>query len=221
MTDEGNAIDLVSSPEDESDDSCSSRSLQPSHSSVIKQRYVNTQSQTGVKKMKRVPAFHPSNNIDVTNSTKGEIQFCIIGSPVPLRRQRFNPNSGNTYNPSRQDIKDFRAAIDSTLAKVDVGKIRKNTLDAWGVSLEFRLRRPNSHFVCSKRVSPQRLKAGAPKRWPICKTPDVDNMAKFVLDSLQGQPLFFKDDCRVMKISVEKYYDNEGDGSTIVRVKSL
>ena len=52
-------------------------------------------------------------------------------------------------------------------------------------------------------------------------SPDIDNLAKFVLDSLNG--IAYKDDCQVVKLVVYKLMDNAGPctGRTIVEVKGF
>ena len=55
----------------------------------------------------------------------------------------------------------------------------------------------------------------------MCFRTDVDNLAKFILDSLNG--MVYADDKQVASIHATKYYDNEGLclGSTLVFIKNL
>jgi Holliday junction resolvase RusA-like endonuclease len=71
----------------------------------------------------------------------------------------------------------------------------------------FRLERPLDHHVARKRNRP--LKARAPG-WPLPK-PDIDNLAKAVLDALgpwpkHARPILWADDQQIVAISCEKVY---------------
>ena len=85
------------------------------------------------------------------------------------------------------------------------------------VTVELKLfrRRPNTDFVASNRAG-RMLKAMVPF-WRAIK-PDIDNMAKFVLDALNG--LVYEDDKQVVKLVVYKLLDSIGEceGRTVVEV---
>jgi Holliday junction resolvase RusA-like endonuclease len=87
------------------------------------------------------------------------------------------------------------------------------------IRIIFHMKRPKHHFVSSKS-GPGRLKAGAPPRLSPTRT-DVDNLAKFVLDSLNG--VLYVDDKQVAFLSVFKLYDNDGhcEGCTEVSIVRL
>ena len=63
------------------------------------------------------------------------------------------------------------------------------------------------------------LKGIAPFARPI--RPDIDNLAKFVLDALNG--LLYTDDRQVVKLLVYKLLDNQGEceGRTVVEVSAF
>jgi Holliday junction resolvase RusA-like endonuclease len=75
------------------------------------------------------------------------------------------------------------------------------------VTLEFRLRRPAAHHVARDRARP--LRKGAPA-WPTPK-PDIDNLAKAVLDALGqwprgARPILWADDQQVTALWARKSY---------------
>jgi Holliday junction resolvase RusA-like endonuclease len=87
------------------------------------------------------------------------------------------------------------------------------------MSIVFRLKRPKTHFVNSK-PGEGRIKDSAPKRFHASKT-DVDNLAKFVLDSLNG--ILYEDDRQVVSLKAVKMLDSEGmcHGATDVTISVL
>jgi Holliday junction resolvase RusA-like endonuclease len=72
------------------------------------------------------------------------------------------------------------------------------------VVIDFVFGRPKSHLC----------KAGVRADAPALPRSDVDNMAKAVLDSLNG--IAWDDDCQVARLVVEKSYGTEG--RTTVRI---
>ena len=75
------------------------------------------------------------------------------------------------------------------------------------VELTFFMRRPNSHFVSGDRANNIKPEYSS-MEMPHIYTPDLDNMAKFVLDALTG--LAFADDKVVFKLITSKIYDSVG-----------
>ena len=83
--------------------------------------------------------------------------------------------------------------------------------------------RPRYHFCLSRAdhpvVSPQ-----SGDRW-YTRTPDIDNAAKFVLDSMNG--IAYADDRLVVDLEVKKRYSNHYQsavkecGYTVVKVEQL
>jgi len=99
-----------------------------------------------------------------------------------------------------------------------------DALQPIAVSIVFRMKRPKSHFVAN-RPGVNRLRKLAPRH--MCATSmrtDVDNLAKFVLDSLNG--LVYADDRQIVSLHVTKLYDNDDtgrmfQGSTCVCIRLL
>jgi len=149
------------------------------------------------------------------------IQFVVRGRPKPLQRHRRAVS--HFYNPSAEAQSSFREVVDSFITGVK--KHHSKTLfgekDFLCMHLNFRLRRPRHHFIGSKPPSPtsntNRLKKTSPKIFPGDRT-DIDNLAKFVMDSLIG--IVYEDDKQIVSLSCNKIYDFEGscEGATEVWV---
>ena len=80
------------------------------------------------------------------------------------------------------------------------------------------MRRPNSDFKKSNRAIGN-LKSGLPTFRP-CKS-DIDNLSKFVMDSLCG--IAYMDDRQVTKLIATKEMDNQGlcEGRTYIEWSKL
>ena len=149
--------------------------------------------------------------------------FKIRGNPLPLRRHRTS--RGFMYNPSATAQADLSNLVRHLIWPEEAHSNRTVATPLFGdeeqllVSLAFCMKRPLSHFIGSKREE-GRLKKTASNRVASIRT-DVDNLAKFILDSLNG--MVYADDKQVASIHATKYYDNEGLclGSTLVFIKNL
>lgn len=120
------------------------------------------------------------------------MKFEIVGNPVSLKRYRYT-KTGFTYDPSKRDKADF-------LAKCMNNRPNKPIKTAVSVKLEFYFVRPKSHFGTGKNSG--KLKMSAPAFH--IKTPDLDNLVKFVLDSLNG--VFYEDDRQINNLLAWKGY---------------
>lgn len=150
------------------------------------------------------------------------LTFKIRGNPLPLRRHRTS--RGFMYNPSAA-----AQAVFSNLVRELVwpGELQSDTnglslfgdRDQLSVSMVFCMKRPLNHFTSSKRAE-GRLKETASNRVGSIRT-DVDNLAKFILDSLNG--MIYDDDKQVASVHATKCYDSEGlcEGSTLVCIRNL
>jgi len=120
-----------------------------------------------------------------------EILFEVPFAPTP--QQRHRTSGKRTYDPSAKDKADFLALVRHHAPESPVqGVIR--------VSIGFGFRRPKSHFGAGKNAGVLKKTAA----YEYIKKPDVDNLAKFVLDALNG--VFFKDDCQVNFLTAWKHY---------------
>ena len=136
-----------------------------------------------------------------------EICKTIIGIPKPQPRTKARAWGGRAmmYNPKTADA--WKATIAASLQQY-----RGLALEGriW-VSMEFRLQRPKSHYGTGKNS--QKLN----KRAPECHTqkPDVDNLAKAVMDAITNINLW-NDDCQVNNLCVTKEWVNENPGMNLM-----
>lgn len=146
------------------------------------------------------------------------VRFTVRGKPLPLQRHRSS--RGFTYNPSAPAQTCFRKIVsDMLFIDEEIEPPLFAPHQSLAVSIAFRLRRPRSHFV-GGRPGPGRLKPSAPKQVSSLRG-DVDNLAKFVLDSLNF--LLYEDDQQVQSLHVTKFLDNEDEclGATDVCIRVL
>ena len=129
------------------------------------------------------------------------ITFTVPGNPVPQPRPRVSTRGGfaRAYVPSKHPVHDYRTqlAVAARLAGLTpTGEPLDVVIDAvW--------ERPKSHL----------LKKGVKATAPKLPRPDVDNVAKAVLDSLQD---VMGDDTMVARLVVEKSWGAEA--RTTVRI---
>ena len=138
------------------------------------------------------------------DSYKSEpMSIVIAGKPRPLRRHRTG--KGFVFNPSEKYQKSFSEA-----AKIALGDNFTPLSCFLECHIIFRMARPRNHFVSgkSKASGTDRLKETSPKLLHSGKT-DIDNLIKFVLDSLNG--IAFVDDKQVISLSSAMMYDNSVD----------
>jgi Holliday junction resolvase RusA-like endonuclease len=191
-----------------------------------------------------------------TTSTVPSVFHCTIrGNPLPLRRHRTR--RGFIYNPSAATQLTFRNLILRIIESFSNAPNRQvasstqstnNVIDhpvtipLWdidqpiAVSIVFRMKRPNRHFIGNKPFAEtttkskknttaiSRLRDTAPK--VTCTTSmrtDIDNLAKFVLDSLNN--VTYADDKQIVSLHVIKLFDNDMtnqyQGSTTITIRLL
>lgn len=167
----------------------------------------------------------------VNDNGNRRIKFTIRGNPKVLVRHRTA--RGFMYNPSKaaQDL--FRdcllealpqeyhpVIIDSGDSDSDEPTVMFPDNEFLKMSLTFRMKRPNNHFIGSK-PGPGRLKPNAPQKYYNNRSGDVDNLCKFVMDSLNQ--VLYADDRQVVCLNAMKVLDSDGDckGSTDVEISVL
>jgi Holliday junction resolvase RusA-like endonuclease len=174
---------------------------------------------------------HENESSSSSTSSKKLLKFTVRGKPVPLRRHRTS--RGFMYNPSAKMQMEFRQVVSDMIYPSEMPSsieeyIQSTTSEPepifkedeyLAVTLLFRLKRPKSHFVGSK-PGPGRLRPTSPGRLHTTRT-DVDNLAKFVLDSLND--LVYVDDRQIISLHAAKVLDSEGhcEGATEVMIRKL
>jgi Holliday junction resolvase RusA-like endonuclease len=129
------------------------------------------------------------------------ITFTVPGDPVPQPRPRVTVRGrhGHAYTPATHAIHGYRAAVAAAARASGV----TSTGEPLNVVIDAVFVRPKSHM----------RKAGVKPDAPKLPRPDVDNLAKAVLDALQD---VMGDDTLVARLVVEKSYGTEA--RTTVRI---
>ena len=129
------------------------------------------------------------------------ITFSVPGNPVPQPRARVSTRGGfaRAYVPSKHPVHDYRTQLAVAARRAGLTP----TGEPLSVVIDAVFERPKSH----------RNKIGVKGTAPKLPRPDVDNVAKAVLDSLQD---VMGDDTMVARLVVEKSYGEEA--RTTVRV---
>ena len=130
------------------------------------------------------------------------IAFSVPGDPVPQPRPRVSTvgGFGRAYVPKTHAVHAYRQAV--ALAAKAAGCEPGG--EPVNVVIDFVFARPKSHL----------RKAGLRKGAPVLPRCDLDNMAKAVLDALNG--VAWVDDSQVSRLVIEKSYGT--DGRTTVRI---
>ena len=129
------------------------------------------------------------------------ITFSVPGDPVPQPRPRVSTAGGfaRAYVPAKHPVHAYRQAVAAAALWAGLTK----TGDPLNVVIDFVFRRPKSHMN----------KGGVKPTAPTLPRPDVDNLAKAVLDALKP---VIGDDTNVSRLVVEKSYGPEA--RTTVRI---
>jgi Holliday junction resolvase RusA-like endonuclease len=132
------------------------------------------------------------------------VSFVVPGEPVPQPRARVSTRGGfaRAYVPGKHPVHEYRKRIAAAAKEAGL----KNTGKPLYVRISAMFQRPKSHL----------RKSGVRDDAPVLPRPDVDNIAKGVLDALQG---VMGDDALVGCLQVAKAY---GPASgTVVTVSEL
>jgi Holliday junction resolvase RusA-like endonuclease len=127
-----------------------------------------------------------------------EIKLTILGEPKAQKRHRSvrMGNAVRQYDPSASDKGDFLSVVQREAPKEPLSV-------PLAVAIRFYFTRPKSHFRTGKNSHV--MKDTAPL-WHTSK-PDVDNMAKFLMDSLNK--IYWKDDSYIADCWITKQYDDK------------
>lgn len=123
------------------------------------------------------------------------IIFTVPGNPIALKRHRSFQRGDfkGTYDPSKGDKSNFLAKAMEHRPDVPLDEPLR-------VKLSFYFQRPKAHYGTGKNANT--LKESAPT-WHT-KTPDADNIVKFIADSLNK--IFWRDDSIICQLLVIKMY---------------
>jgi Holliday junction resolvase RusA-like endonuclease len=145
-------------------------------------------------------AFHPDvtrTTTAITSHTKSKINIVDDGSLCYDDENNDNYHATHGMDPSSSS-----SLVSSTSSSPTTLFSQEECLK---LTITFRMKRPKSHFIANQ-PGHNRLKPSAPSKLNIRNLrSDIDNMAKFVMDSLNG--LLYVDDRQVVVLNVRKVLD--------------
>lgn len=122
-----------------------------------------------------------------------KVDFVIQGKVQAKQRPRFNRYSGKTYTPNET------IAYENWVKTCYLEKYKDKELMEKPLRVTIK-----AYFEIPKSTSKKRKQQMLNNEILPTVKPDTDNIAKGVLDSLNG--IAYKDDKQVVKLEVEKYY---------------
>lgn len=130
------------------------------------------------------------------------LAFSVPGDPVPQPRPRVTTRGGHghAYVPATHPVHAYRQSVAAAARAAGAG-VHGEPCE---VVIDFVFARPKSHL----------RKHGVAPDAPEIPRKDLDNLAKSVLDSLNG--VAWEDDSQVRRLVVEKSYGSEA--RTTVRI---
>lgn len=125
------------------------------------------------------------------------ISFTIHHNPTPKGRPRFA--KGRTYTPKKTT--DYQNIVKQS-APISTKKDHKGPIQA---NIVFYIKRPK--YMLHKKYENRII--------PHTKKPDIDNLAKAILDALNGT--LYIDDSQIYSLNLTKFYcDKEQDPKVVV-----
>jgi Holliday junction resolvase RusA-like endonuclease len=134
------------------------------------------------------------------------LQFHIDAEPVPKGRPKFSQVGGfmRAYTPKKTS--DYESIVRATAQQAMGPTDLLET--AVGVYLYIRLPIPKSH-------SKKRREACLSGQEKPIKKPDIDNLAKSILDGMNG--VIWKDDSQIVSLHVTKVYSSGSGVDVLVK----
>lgn len=122
-------------------------------------------------------------------------RFTVYGEPVGKARPRFNTRTKTAYTPSK--TAEYEREVATAYKAVSKGKMFNGA-----VALDIK-----AYFAIPKSTSKKRVEQILKQDIRPTKKPDIDNIAKIIIDGLNG--IAYEDDKQVVSVRVNKYYSAE------------
>jgi Holliday junction resolvase RusA-like endonuclease len=156
------------------------------------------------------------------DSTIRLAHFTVFQTPRPLRRpimknlKRFGRFGVRVINPSKSIQDSFSTAVKDLMGGSTMPLFEDEPSTGLAVSIYFRIRRPNNHYVGGRRLVGN-IRTDMARIRPTGG--DLDNLLKFILDALNG--ILYTDDKQVIAIKTMKLWadDPTSLGSTTVKIE--
>ena len=145
------------------------------------------------------------------------LTFQVTGEPKGQPRPRAFARKMGAVHVARfydSDVADeWKRAVQIALLEMATQTRWELTLGPVAVELRFAMPRPKSHFGAKG------LKASAPVAH--VGTPDVDNLAKLILDQLTRSGNVWRDDSQVVSLTVHKFWATGAEQGCSVSISTL
>ena len=128
---------------------------------------------------------------------KIEVHFTVPGEPRAKARPRFSRKTGHTYTPDK--TVEYEELIRLRYLQA-TDKVFPDDAEINAVI--------TAYFSIPKSASKKKKQAMLEDKIRPTKKPDVDNIMKIILDSLQVGNTAFRDDAQVVWCVCEKFYDD-------------
>jgi Holliday junction resolvase RusA-like endonuclease len=143
------------------------------------------------------------------------IDFFVSGSPIPQGSKSFAGMSRSRkpiMKESSKYLQPWRAMVCTQgVLQMDKDGLKLDpAIKKYKVYLAFHFQRPLSHYVGDNRERGI-LKPDAPKYWEFAQTPDVDKLARAILDALTG--VVWPDDKMVDIGAADRMWVDEQDST--------
>lgn len=123
------------------------------------------------------------------------IRFSVYGEPKGKARPRFNTKTRTAYTPSR--TAEYEREVAMSYKAVSKGKVFDGAL-----TLDI-----SAYFSIPKSTPKKRVEQILRQDIRPTKKPDIDNIAKIILDGLNG--IAYQDDKQIVSVRVNKFYSTE------------
>ena len=144
--------------------------------------------------------------------TDGLHTFFVAGTPKPQPRPRAFAFQGHARVYDAHTAEGWKSSIADAARPHCPSEATRGPVT---VNMEFRFARPKHHFGMGRNEGV--LKSSAPEQH--LGRPDLDNLAKAVLDAMTELG-FWRDDSQVVRMMVTKRYDDRPGVEVIVRIAS-
>jgi Holliday junction resolvase RusA-like endonuclease len=151
----------------------------------------------------------------VDEDAQQEFRVTILGRPLSMPRHRVF--KGRFYNTRKREMQDFATRFKERIPRANQGPLFPRRVPV-SITIWFLMSRPVAHFVNRNRLGRLKSTALDSTRFPVM-IPDIDNLVKFVLDSLKG--VAFCDDSQVVRLQAYRMWDNHGQclGTTVLHLR--
>lgn len=138
-----------------------------------------------------------------------EFTIIVSGKPVGKGRPKFNRATGAAYTPTTTTVAERE--IRQAWREADEPRMPDDV--ALGMEVVVSVERPKGHFKKNGELSAVGLRNPIPRN----KKPDLDNVVKLIMDSLNSRA--YRDDVLIARLTVDRKWSDWP--STSIRVYTL